>query len=304
MTPRRSSARQRPPSDSLSPPPELTVTALKTEVVETVIPNGASDGKRTPKKGKGRAVKEEVTSVRVESVEADVQEGSSKKRRAKLPASALGNAVGHADDADLTPSKKRAKKVKANEEPGDVVEDTPKKRAKNAESAAQPNGHSNSTASGSKEAAETEAAKGKAEDKPTKRPRKAVKSEGADEDGPAPPKKPKGKPWPPPTLDPSLHPPRSGFPAYPFSPDTRLPHFVGAHCSIAGGAAGALLRAGLSGFNGVALFVKNQKQWKSPPMEAESIERFKQLMAGTESGGLDYPAERILVHGSYLINLG
>jgi AP endonuclease-1 len=52
------------------------------------------------------------------------------------------------------------------------------------------------------------------------------------------------------------------------------------------------------------MFVKSQRQWKSNPYEDIAVERFIALMRGKEEGGLGYPAEGILVHGSYLINLG
>ncbi|KAK8861252.1 hypothetical protein IAR55_002071 [Kwoniella newhampshirensis] len=128
----------------------------------------------------------------------------------------------------------------------------------------------------------------------------------------------KSKIWPPTDLDPSLHPLRQGhdpiftLPSATSAPNggiaasssTFRPMLLGAHMSTAGGPATALLRAGLAGANGLALFTKSQRQWKSNPYEEETIQRFRDLLKSKEQGGLGYGAESILVHGSYLINLG
>lgn len=165
-----------------------------------------------------------------------------------------------------------------------------------------------------------------------KRP-KAAKAEDGDDDKPA--KKPrvaKASIFPPTDLLPSLHPPRKGYPAFKFpkldgvrnggiQPTQRgdMPLLIGAHTSIAGGPATALLKAGMLGANGLAMFVKSQRQWKAKDYEPEAVERFRDLMKSKDEGGgsqqskslmitdttgLGYPAESILVHGSYLINLG
>jgi AP endonuclease-1 len=172
-------------------------------------------------------------------------------------------------------------------------------------------------------------AKGKAAPKRTK----AAKADDGEDDKPA--KKPrvaKASIFPPTDLLPSLHPPRKGHPAYTFpkldgvrnggiQPTERgdMPMLIGAHTSIAGGPATALLKAGMLGANGLAMFVKSQRQWKAKDYEPEAVERFRDLMKSKDEGGgsqqskslmitdttgLGYPAESILVHGSYLINLG
>jgi AP endonuclease-1 len=172
-------------------------------------------------------------------------------------------------------------------------------------------------------------AKGKAAPKRTK----AAKAEDGDDEKPA--KKPrvaKASIFPPTDLLPSLHPPRKGYPAFKFpkldgvrnggiQPTERgdMPMLIGAHTSIAGGPATALLKAGMLGANGLAMFVKSQRQWKAKDYEPEAVERFRDLMKSKDEGGgsqqskslmitdttgLGYPAESILVHGSYLINLG
>ncbi|WVQ83456.1 hypothetical protein IAT38_005597 [Cryptococcus sp. DSM 104549] len=154
--------------------------------------------------------------------------------------------------------------------------------------------------------------------------KKAVKAEEEDDEKPAPAKKPrvsKANQWPPADLDPSLHPARQGHPAFSFPASSAAPNgafppswrkdgegarpmLLGAHVSMAGGPATALLRAGLAGANGLALFMKSQRQWKSKPFEDDVIQKFKDLMKSKEDGGMGYGPESILVHGSYLINLG
>ncbi|BEJ12568.1 hypothetical protein CspHIS471_0210280 [Cutaneotrichosporon sp. HIS471] len=82
------------------------------------------------------------------------------------------------------------------------------------------------------------------------------------------------------------------------------PLLIGAHVSAAGGVATALLRAAKLGANGLALFVKGHRTWKSKPLEEEAIERFRETMKPESEGGVGYGPETILVHGNYLINLG
>lgn len=119
----------------------------------------------------------------------------------------------------------------------------------------------------------------------------------------------------PAAIDVSNHPPRQGLPAYEFPtphktngaivpPDYSQPLFVGAHVSIAGGVAGALLRAGKMGANGLAMFVKGHRTWKAKPMDAETVEDWKKLFKPESEGGLGYGPQHVLVHGNYLINLG
>lgn len=111
------------------------------------------------------------------------------------------------------------------------------------------------------------------------------------------------------------HPARQGQPAFHFKPPHRAngaivppdysqPLFVGAHLSIAGGVAGALLRAGKMGANGVAMFVKGHRTWKAKPLEQEAIDEWKALFRPQSDGGLGYGPQHVLVHGNYLINLG
>lgn len=75
--------------------------------------------------------------------------------------------------------------------------------------------------------------------------------------------------------------------------------FIGPHVSISGGVENAPLNAMSFGAAGFAMFTKNQRQWFAPPLSEESIAAFKQNCI--ECG---YSADAILVHDSYLINLG
>lgn len=75
--------------------------------------------------------------------------------------------------------------------------------------------------------------------------------------------------------------------------------YIGAHVSAAGGLENAPLRAREIGATGFALFTKNQRQWFSKKLTEQEIAAFKKACA--EMG---YPANSILPHDSYLINLG
>src|SRR5262245_32346240 len=71
---------------------------------------------------------------------------------------------------------------------------------------------------------------------------------------------------------------------------------IGAHMSIAGGVSRAIERARLHGCEALQIFTKNANQWRSAPLDAAEIERFRQL-AG------DSGIAPIVSHASYLINL-
>nr|WP_314741094.1 deoxyribonuclease IV [uncultured Haemophilus sp.] len=75
--------------------------------------------------------------------------------------------------------------------------------------------------------------------------------------------------------------------------------YIGAHVSASGGVENAVLRAIEIGANAFALFTKNQRQWKAPPLKAENIEKFKRFCKVH-----NISPEHILPHDSYLINLG
>jgi deoxyribonuclease-4 len=75
--------------------------------------------------------------------------------------------------------------------------------------------------------------------------------------------------------------------------------YIGPHVSASGGVEFAPTNAHEIGATAFALFTRNQRQWVSKPLSAESIALFKQRCQ--EYG---YDARYILPHDSYLINLG
>nr|WP_314235016.1 deoxyribonuclease IV [uncultured Campylobacter sp.] len=74
---------------------------------------------------------------------------------------------------------------------------------------------------------------------------------------------------------------------------------IGAHVSASGGVSNAPLNAARIGADAFAMFVKNQRRWDAPPLSAEEIAAFKDAL---KQSGIS--AEHVLVHDSYLINLG
>ena len=74
---------------------------------------------------------------------------------------------------------------------------------------------------------------------------------------------------------------------------------IGAHVSANGGVSNAPLNAAKIGADAFAMFVKNQRRWDVPPLSAEEIVAFKDAL---KQSGIS--AEHVLVHDSYLINLG
>ena len=75
--------------------------------------------------------------------------------------------------------------------------------------------------------------------------------------------------------------------------------YIGAHVSISGGVENAPLNAKAIGAKAFAMFTKNQRQWKSAPLSADSIAAFRNNCA--DCGFLP---EHILPHDGYLINMG
>ncbi len=75
--------------------------------------------------------------------------------------------------------------------------------------------------------------------------------------------------------------------------------FFGAHVSASGGVENAPRNASAIGATAFALFTKNQRQWRSAPLSATSIEAFGRELA---AAGID--PRHVLPHDSYLINLG
>jgi deoxyribonuclease-4 len=75
--------------------------------------------------------------------------------------------------------------------------------------------------------------------------------------------------------------------------------YIGAHVSASGGVYNAPLNAMRIGAKAFALFTKNQRQWRSPPLDDEVIRLFKTNLELS----LILP-KYVLPHDSYLINLG
>ncbi len=75
--------------------------------------------------------------------------------------------------------------------------------------------------------------------------------------------------------------------------------FIGAHVSTTGGVSNAPLRAAEIGAKAFALFTRNPSRWKSAPLSEREAEKFRINCA--ECG---FEAGQILVHDSFLINLG
>ena len=75
--------------------------------------------------------------------------------------------------------------------------------------------------------------------------------------------------------------------------------FFGAHVSASGGVENAPRNASAIGARAFALFTKNQRQWRSAPLSAASIEAF-----GRELAAAGINPRHVLPHDSYLINLG
>lgn len=75
--------------------------------------------------------------------------------------------------------------------------------------------------------------------------------------------------------------------------------FIGAHVSIAGGVENAPINAMNIGANAFGMFVKNQRQWSAKPIDDKSISKFKENLQKAQ-----ILPEHVLVHNSYLINLG
>ena len=75
--------------------------------------------------------------------------------------------------------------------------------------------------------------------------------------------------------------------------------YLGAHISISGSIALAPERAREIGGNAFAMFTKNQRQWKSPPLTEECIAAFRENMLR-----YGFTPSQVLPHDGYLINLG
>jgi deoxyribonuclease-4 len=71
---------------------------------------------------------------------------------------------------------------------------------------------------------------------------------------------------------------------------------LGAHMSISGGVAKAVVRGQEVGCEAVQIFTKNSNQWKAKPLTAAEIKAFRD---GCQVAGID----PVIAHSAYLINL-
>ncbi len=72
---------------------------------------------------------------------------------------------------------------------------------------------------------------------------------------------------------------------------------LGAHMSIAGGVAEAVVRGQSVGCQAIAMFTKNNNQWKAKPLTQQDADCFQSALAETD-------IHPVVAHTSYLINLG
>ncbi|XP_041363058.1 probable endonuclease 4 [Gigantopelta aegis] len=77
------------------------------------------------------------------------------------------------------------------------------------------------------------------------------------------------------------------------------PMFVGAHVSAQGGVHKSVMEAVQIGASSFGLFLRNQRQWNSKPLQEDVAVKFR--AACMEHG---FPPSMILPHASYLMNLG
>jgi deoxyribonuclease IV len=75
--------------------------------------------------------------------------------------------------------------------------------------------------------------------------------------------------------------------------------YFGAHVSISGGVQNAPLNAVKIGAKSFGMFSKNQRRWDAKPLDEKDIILFKENLKKSE-----IKPEHVLVHDSYLINLG
>lgn len=71
---------------------------------------------------------------------------------------------------------------------------------------------------------------------------------------------------------------------------------LGAHLSVAGGVENAFIAGARVGCDCLQIFVKNQRQWRAPPLTEEQVSRYQ--AAARETG-----LAPVVAHASYLLNL-
>ena len=71
---------------------------------------------------------------------------------------------------------------------------------------------------------------------------------------------------------------------------------LGSHLSISGGLHKALIAAGEYGFKALAMFLRNQVQWRAKALDDSAVEEFRRTRLATD-------IRAIVAHASYLVNL-
>ncbi|PCH37672.1 AP endonuclease [Wolfiporia cocos MD-104 SS10] len=84
-----------------------------------------------------------------------------------------------------------------------------------------------------------------------------------------------------------------------FAPRAQVLWKIGPHVSAASGVENAILNAAKVGANAFALFLKSQHKWSSSALTPESAALFQSRLKV-----FGYSPAHVLLHGSYLINLG
>lgn len=85
-------------------------------------------------------------------------------------------------------------------------------------------------------------------------------------------------------------------PVRPARPRPRASHCFGSHLSIAGGMHRAIEEAEQLGFQTVQVFVKNQRQWRAPPLRDDDVRTWHENAARPGFGPC-------VAHATYLLNL-
>ena len=71
---------------------------------------------------------------------------------------------------------------------------------------------------------------------------------------------------------------------------------LGSHLSISGGFHKALLAAEGYGFHALAIFLRNQVQWRAKALDEAAVAKFRETREATD-------IRAIVAHASYLVNL-
>ena len=76
---------------------------------------------------------------------------------------------------------------------------------------------------------------------------------------------------------------------------------IGAHESVSGGVAKALLRGEADGCEAIQVFVRSSRSWKDKPLDPDDVALFRAGLSAAQQAGQGVRA--VVAHGSYLVNL-